>query len=118
MYKIALIDDKSYGIEQIKNSIPPNINYDFYYFESYALALNQEFDIILLDFFLDKDNITWDKIISKLKFKKLIWFSSSLNWSKRIFENWWNYFTKKLRNNKNDDLENIFGLIFFDDFSK
>lgn len=117
MYKIALIDDKSYWIDQIKWSIPENINYEFIYFDSYKKALNTEFDIILLDYFLDLDHITWDKIISKLKYKKLIGFSSSLNWSKKIFDAGWDYFCQKTRYWRNHDLENIFWMIFYSDFT-
>ena len=114
-YKIALIDDKNYWIDQIKNSIPEWIKYDFFYFDSYKKALWKSFDIILLDYYLDIDWVNWEDIVDKLKAKKIIWFSSVLSCSKKIAKKWWDYFVEKLKFWRNLELEEIFMLIFFDE---
>jgi len=62
--KICLIDDLYYGIPQVINSIPKTIEYEFYYYNRITDIENINFDIIILDFFLDKDNKTALDIIS------------------------------------------------------
>lgn len=113
-YKIALLDDKSYWIDQIKSSIPWWIEYDFYYFDSYKDIVWNKFDIIFLDYYLDKDWITWVDIIHNLNARLIIWFSSVSSWNKKILENWWDYEVLKLRWSTNVQLEKLLDKIFLD----
>lgn len=107
-YTIALVDDKSYGIKQVKNSIPSIVEYDFFYFDSYKKAIWRKFDIILLDYYLDIDWVKWVDIIDQLNFEVLIGFSSVKKRSEEIQENWWNFSVVKLNSDKNIELENVF----------
>ncbi|MDD5769840.1 MAG: hypothetical protein PHE25_02640 [Candidatus Gracilibacteria bacterium] len=47
MYKICLLDDKSYGIAQVINAIAKNIDYKFYYYNRITDLEDIEFDIVL-----------------------------------------------------------------------
>jgi hypothetical protein len=79
MIHIALIDDKEYGQGQIR-SLHEGEEFTLTYFSTFAEFDRNPaiFDITYLDYYLDKDGITSDKILSqvKAKSKKVIAFSS------------------------------------------
>ncbi len=79
MLKIALIDDKDYGIKHIKQ-LHEYEEIELIYFESFEEFKKSDkcFDIIYLDYYLDKDGITGDTILQYVKTRcnKLIGFSS------------------------------------------
>lgn len=112
MIKIALIDDQEYGIEQVKNAIPANIEFEFLYFEKFEDIWKERFDIALIDFYLDKEGITWDSIVHKINAKIKIWFSSVSSKSEKIKNSGADYSCTKLNNSRNIELEDIFLLIF------
>ena len=64
-YTICLIDDKSYGIPQLINAIPQDIEYVFYYYNRITDIEDIDFDIVILDYYLDKDNKTALEIIDR-----------------------------------------------------
>jgi len=108
MLKICLIDDKTYWIPQLIYSIPKNIKYSFYYYDKIEDIENIEFDIIFLDFYLDKDNKTALDIINDLNWKIIISFSSIEIKNQEIIKNWWDYKAIKLRNtNENIELNKL-----------
>ena len=107
MKNIALIDDKEYWIIQIKNAIPENIQYEFYYFSSYQEALWKHFDIIFLDYYLDIDWITSDDIIDELSGDIIIWFSSVQECNEKLIKKWASFWVEKLKAEYNPELENI-----------
>lgn len=111
MLKIALIDDQEYWIMQVKNSIPVWVDYEFLYFPSYREAQNYDFDIALIDYYLDIDWVTWDKILPLINAKVKIWFSSVASKSEKIKEAWAAFSCQKLNDIKNPELEDIFLLI-------
>lgn len=80
MLKIALLDDKSYGLEQIEE-LHLGEEFELKYFETFAAFQKSPdlFDIVYLDYFLDKDGIRGTEIISQVqnKTKKIIGFSSA-----------------------------------------
>lgn len=116
MYKIAYIDDESYAIDQVKQALGNITWYEFFYFESYQDALGKNFDVIILDYYLDKDQITGDAIVDLLSFRVLVWFSSILKKSQKIVENRpFSYACEKIAFGKNAQLEDIFQLIFLYD---
>lgn len=79
MLKIALIDDKSYGIKQIKQ-LHKSEKYNLDYYETFQefQKTQKTYDLIYLDYYLDKDGITGDSVVTEVKkyCKKLIAFSS------------------------------------------
>jgi len=91
MLEIALIDDKSYGLKHIEK-IHVDIEFNLDYFSSFRefeakMETNKKFfDIIYLDYFLDKDGITGDLVLSEVKkyTKKVIGFSSVQKCSERL----------------------------------
>ena len=80
MLKIALLDDKAYGLEQIKE-IHFGEEYELVYFDTFKSFQESPdtFDIIYLDYFLDKDGIKGTEIITHVetRTKKIIGFSSA-----------------------------------------
>lgn len=115
MLKIALIDDQDYWIDQIINSIPKGIKYSFTHFFSYLDALDKEFDIAFIDYYLDIDWVKWEDIIDLINAKIKVWFSSVARCNKIFLEKKANYSVNKLRSAKNPQLEDIFMLILFSD---
>lgn len=110
--RIALIDDKEYGIEQIKNSIPDSINYEFFYFSDYKNFDNNVYDIIFLDYYLDNDWILWKDILKKLKWHIIIWFSSLEYCNEILLKEWADFAVEKLNSNINIPLRDIFHYSF------
>lgn len=76
---IALIDDKSYGLEQIHNRHLGE-NYVLEYFSTFRefQEKQQHFDIVYLDYYLEKDGITADVVLPTVQIlaEKVIAFSS------------------------------------------
>lgn len=113
MLKVCLIDDKTYWIPQLIYSIPKKIKYDFYYYDKIENIEYIEYDIIFLDFYLDKDKKTALDIINNLKSKIIISFSSIESKNDEIINNWWTYKAKKLRyTNENIELNKLMRKIF------
>lgn len=109
MIKIAYIDDAYYGLAQVINAIPKNINYEFYYYNRIWDIENIDFDIVVLDFYLDKEWKTALDIINRFLWKIIIWFSSVDSKNDLILENWWVYKARKLSwINENEELEQVF----------
>jgi hypothetical protein len=79
MLHIALIDDKSYGLQQIRDRHAED-EYKLTYFETFGKfqESGKSFDIVYLDYYLDKDGIRGDQVIDKVKehARKIIGFSS------------------------------------------
>ena len=79
MLKIALIDDKSYGLKQI-NERHNGEKFSLEYFSTFQefQKSGETFDIVYLDYYLEKDGITADQILAEVKAQagKVIAFSS------------------------------------------
>lgn len=98
MYSICLIDDRCYGIPQIIHAIPSGIMYEFFYFDRVGSIEPRRYDIILLDYFLDKDGVTGADIYDTLDAGSIIAFSSDDTKNKILIEKWAQYKAKKLKN--------------------
>jgi len=113
MHKICLIDDKSYWIPQVINSLDKNLEYKFFYYDRIESIEDIDFDIVLLDFYLDKDNKTALDIIDRFIGKIIVWFSSEDSKNDLILKNGWVYKARKISNtNNNQELNNIMKEIF------
>jgi hypothetical protein len=64
-YKLFYIDDQSFALPQLINAIPKYIEYDFIYVQSIDDIIPDEYDIVFLDYYLDKDNKTALDIVKK-----------------------------------------------------
>lgn len=115
LYNISLLDDKDYWIRQIITSIPPNLKYDFKYFDTYEKIKWHKSDILFLDYFLDKDWLTWVDIIQNLDADIIIWFSSIKQRSDEIEMSGWNFSIQKLMSPDNAELKQLMNnLLNFD----
>lgn len=107
-YKICYVDDLYYWIAQVIQSIPNNVEYDFFYFNRVGDIDFQKYDVVILDYFLDKDKITSEKIIHKFIWCDIISFSSEDIKNKYMLNKWATYESKKIYGvNKNIKLKNI-----------
>jgi len=113
MLKICLIDDNTYWIPQVIYSIPQNIEYKFYYYDKIKDIEFLDFDVVILDYYLDKDNKTALDIINKFIWTIIIWFSSVDSKNDLIIQNGWIYKAQKLnKTNINLELNNLMKNIF------
>lgn len=113
MQKICYIDDLYYWIPQIINSIPKDLEYEFFYYNRITDIEDIDFDIVILDFFLDKDNKTALDIIDRFLWKIIIWFSSEDSKNDLILENGGIYKARKLKGeNRNKDLDKVMKIVF------
>jgi hypothetical protein len=111
--KIFYIDDQSFAIPQLINSIPKHIDYEFIYIQRVKDLVSHEFDLVILDFYLDKDDKTALDIVDKFSWMKVLSFSTSV--SKNIFmlDNWAQFQSLKLKNtNENPELKKVLEKIF------
>lgn len=108
---IALVDDKSYGLAQIKNAFPSHILYDVEWFSSVPefFLSKKRFDIVFLDYYLENDGITGDTIIFDVQqqAKTIIAFSSLSLGNEKMLSAGANYSVLKLLGEKNNALENL-----------
>jgi len=108
---IALVDDKEYGMEQIKKSLPSDFSGKVKWFSSAKKFLSQveKFDIVFLDFYLDEDGITGDSVLSQIrpKAKYIIGFSSIPSGNKKLLDTGADFAILKNYGKKDDHLENI-----------
>lgn len=108
---IALVDDKQYGIEQIKNSLPSDFSGKIIWFSSVKKFLSQPevFDIVFLDYYLDEDGITGDIVVNDVRPKAniIIGFSSIASGNQKILRAGADFAVEKSPHTKNERLENI-----------
>ena len=111
---ICYIDDLSYWLPQVIHSIPENVEYRFYYYNRIAdIEEGIDFDIVILDYYLDKDNKTWLDIIDRFQWNIIIWFSSEDTCNSKMLQSGAIYSAKKLNyGNQNDELIRVMGEIF------
>lgn len=118
MFKIALIDDLDFAIPQVKNSIPEWVDYEFFYYPKYKLAVWEKFDIALIDYYLDLENVRWEDIVNFIDAKVKIGFSTVKSCSDKIQKAWADYSVHKLNSNKNEELEEVMMLAIYSDLNK
>ena len=76
-YTIAYIDDQSFAIPQVINSIPQNVDYDFKYFNRVSDITEYDFDLVILDYYLDLDGLKSSDILSRFDGSIVISFSTA-----------------------------------------
>ena len=101
-YKICYIDDMSYGIPQVINAIPKEIDYDFYYYNRIDDIEDREFNIVILDFYLDKDKKTAVDIVDRFLESIVISFSSAASKNELMLRSWADYSVLKLSKTHNN----------------
>lgn len=76
-YKIAYIDDQSFAIPQVIGAIPEGTNYDFVYYNRVSDIREYDFDLVILDYYLDLDGLKGSDILSRLDGSIVISFSTA-----------------------------------------
>jgi len=113
-YKICYIDDLSYGIPQVINSIPNHIEYEFFYYDRISEIPDIHFDIVMVDFYLDKDKKTALDIIDRFLESITISFSSAMSKNRLMVDNWADYSAlKERKTHDNKELKTIMEKIFY-----
>lgn len=97
MYSICLIDDRYYGIPQVINAIPNNIEYEFFYYDRVASIEPRRYDLVLLDYFLDKDDLTGEDIYDTIDADCIIAFSSEDAMNDKLIQKWAKFKATKLK---------------------
>lgn len=109
--KIALLDDKEFGLVQIKNAMPVGVEAEFFYFDKFSDFDKDDtvFDILFLDYFLDKDQITSDQIFCSIgnRANIIISFSSSSSANKKMLGLGVDFTVTKMWDDYNDELDNL-----------
>lgn len=108
--RIALLDDKSFGLIQIKNALPGK-TLEVVYFSTFVAfqQSTEHFDILLLDYYLDKDDLSSDMVFDQIcpRAKTIIAFSSSVSANERLLRLGADFAVQKLWEDKNEHLENL-----------
>lgn len=114
--KIALLDDKDFGLLQVKNALPEAFLGEVQYFETAKEFLKnaEMYDVLLLDFYLDQDGITSAEIFDQIRphAKIIIAFSSSRSANQKLKKLGAKFAVEKLWEDKNEALWNCLCEIF------
>lgn len=114
-YKIFYIDDQSFALPQLIHAIPIHIEYELIYIQRVQDIVMDFYDIVLLDFYLDKNGLTAQDIISKFLWMTIISFSTSQQKNNMMLKNGAIYGIQKLKNTHTNyeltqTLKNIFSV--------
>ena len=115
MYRIALIDDKTYAIAQLFDALAPWTGlYSFHYFPSYRPAVGIHFDCVLLDYYLDIDGIVGRDVVRLLDAETIVGFSSDIRCGEEIVAAGGLVAIEKLEKGtlRNEPLREFFGRFF------
>lgn len=113
--KILYIDDKSYWLPQLIHALPQDLDYELIYIQRICdIPQSRDFDLVILDFYLDKDAKTAIDIVELFLGNIILSFSSSRSKNELMLDNWAIYACEKLKNtNENLVLEDILQNIFW-----
>jgi hypothetical protein len=89
--RILLIDDHDYGLAQVQAAIPPALRTSITLehmrsIAAYRAAGCPQVDVALLDFYLDLDGTTGNRVAHQVRARHLIGFSSLPRCSQRIVD--------------------------------
>lgn len=114
--KIFYFDDKSYALPQLIHAFPPNLQYELIYVQRIVdIPEVREFDLVILDFYLDKDAKTALDIVDLFAGNIILSFSSSAQKNKCMLENGALYACEKFKDtHENLKLQKILRDIFWE----
>jgi hypothetical protein len=89
--RILLIDDHHYGLAQVQAAVPAELRErvtleHLTSFAAYRAVGAPEVDVVLLDFYLDLDRTTGNRVAHEIRARHLVAFSSVPRCSRRIVE--------------------------------
>ena len=109
--QIALLDDKEFGVQQIRNALPVGVAAEVTWFPDLP-ALRADvrvFDILFLDYYLDRDGITGDMAMAEVQRRAgvIIGFSSAESGNRHLLACGADHAVAKQWGTHNDALENL-----------
>lgn len=112
--KIFYIDDQSYALPQLIHAFPKDLEYELIYVQRIAdIPEVRDFDLAILDFYLDKDAKTALDIVELFAGNIILSFSSSPSKNECMLEHGAFYACEKLKGtNQNPKLQKILRDIF------
>ena len=109
--QIALLDDKEFGIHQIRNALPVGLVAEITWFPDLPAlrADTRRFDILFLDYYLDRDGITGDRAFAEVRRRAgvIIGFSSAESGNRHLLACGADHAVAKQWHTHNDALENL-----------
>lgn len=112
-YKIFYIDDQSFALPQLIHAIPNWIDYELIYVQRIQDIIIDDYFIVILDFYLDKDHKTALDIVEKFESSIIMSFSTSDGKNNLMCQKYADYWVKKLKwTNKNAELLKIMWKVF------
>ena len=112
-YKIFYIDDQSFALAQLINAIPQKTDYELTYVQRINDIVMDDFDLVILDFYLDKDGKTALDIVNFFLWMQIISFSTSQSKNMLMLKKWAMYGVQKLKHtNENIELTKVMGKVF------
>jgi len=115
-HQIALLDDKDIGIRQIRAALPEGVAAEIIWIpdlQTFRQSVTA-YEILLLDYYLDRDGITSDEVFSEIRSRArlIIGFSSSTTGNAKLHQCGADFTVKKQWGDSNMDLERLFRKIF------
>lgn len=112
-YQIFYIDDQSFALPQLIRAIPNNIDYDFVYVQRIDDIILEDYDIVFLDYYLDKDNKTALDIVERFAGSIIVSFSTCPDKNTLMLDHGAIYAVNKLKNTNHNSrliecMKNIF----------
>jgi len=106
---IALIDDKKYGLLQIRNAFPKNVSIDYFSRAKDFFRSQKKYHIVFLDYYLDKDGITGDTVVTNVLEKAdiIVGFSSVKSGNEKLKKAGAQYAVVKELGERNEGIENL-----------
>ncbi len=111
--KIFYIDDQSFALPQLIGAIPEYVDYELIYVQRIEDIVDDEYDLVILDFYLNKDEKTALDIVERFQGMMILSFSTAKSKNRLMLENWAIYAVEKLSGtNANQELKEIMENIF------
>ncbi len=114
MLSICLLDDKSYGISQIRNALDGVVSaYEFRHADRVQRAVSRHWDLLFLDYWLDLDGLTGADVIGDIDADIIIAFSSVPERNDELLQLGAHFAaTKRSKTERNFELEHIIHVLF------
>jgi hypothetical protein len=107
--KIALLDDKIYGLKAIQNALWKGREIE--YFSSYKDILWLHYDILFLDYYLDIDRVVSKDIIDLLDADIIISYSSVQACNELMLTKWAHFSIQKIDVENNNEIKDLLHIL-------
>ena len=113
--KIFYIDDQSFALPQLIKAIPETIDYELVYVQRIQDIVDDDYDVVILDFYLDKDKKTALEIVKRFSETKILSFSTAVSKNNLMLQHGALFGVKKLYDtNENLELVKVMKNVFWE----